>query len=98
MENELLGYMGAKIKHLRKSAGFSQDEVAGILQLTRASICNLEKGRQSPSVDTVFRICAIYQVTPNDLFPPIPRVKFETVRTEVLVPKTIEKLKMQILP
>jgi len=61
--------VGKKIKQLRKSFSLSQEELGFKIDLTRASIINIEAGRSSTTLETFLNICFILKVTPNDILP-----------------------------
>jgi transcriptional regulator with XRE-family HTH domain len=61
--------VGQRIKLLRKKSGLSQEELGFKIDLTRASIINLEAGRCSTTLETFLHICFILKVTPNDILP-----------------------------
>lgn len=61
--------LGSRIKVARKNAGITQDEVAGRMQLSRASIVNIEKGRQHPPIHTIWEMAKMFEVSISDLIP-----------------------------
>ncbi len=42
--------LGGKIRRIRKQNGFSQEEIAGILQIPRSSVVQIEKGNRNISI------------------------------------------------
>ena len=68
--NEILKYM-RQIKHM---SGKSVAEKIGCAPNTLA---NWEKGKVSPPVDAAFKLCEVYDITPNQLFgyEPIPDIE-----------------------
>lgn len=72
--------IGERIRNFRLSAGISQELFADLLNMTRASVVNIEKGRQRPSVFLLVRIAEILSVDYIDLIPVelnIEKVKHE---------------------
>lgn len=65
--------LGAKIKELRLNRGFNQEDFAKLLNLTRASIVNIEQGRQRVSIHLLYDICKIANVSIKDILPDIQR-------------------------
>jgi transcriptional regulator with XRE-family HTH domain len=63
----LYAALGRRIAKLRKDRGLTQAGLAGLLGLTRASIANIERGRQKFLVHTVLQLVAALRVSPNDL-------------------------------
>lgn len=53
---------------LREKAGLSQNALARNAQIAQSTLSYLESGSKSPSVDTLFRICAALGVTIPDFF------------------------------
>jgi DNA-binding XRE family transcriptional regulator len=61
--------VGNNIKRYRTEQGVEQDTLATMLALTRASIINIEKGRQRPSLFQVCVIAQFLQISPMDILP-----------------------------
>lgn len=61
--------VGKNIAKHRKALGLSQVDVARMLEMTRPSICNYEKGRQSLSVQRLYEICAAVGAKIPDVLP-----------------------------
>lgn len=59
-EKEFYDIVGKKIKALRERAGHKQEDFAQLLDLSRASIVNIEKGRQTPSFYLVWKLSKIF--------------------------------------
>lgn len=51
--------VGAKIKYARKAKGLKQQEFAKELNLSRASMVNIEAGRQHITLDKLVKICEL---------------------------------------
>jgi transcriptional regulator with XRE-family HTH domain len=58
---------GRRLKTARKSAGMTQETLAAQVGLSRASITNIERGRQHIHVHTMFLICYAVGVHPSNL-------------------------------
>jgi DNA-binding XRE family transcriptional regulator len=54
---------GTKIVELRKKAGLSQTEMAKILNVSKTSIVNWEKGDYNPKVNVVIDMAKYFHVT-----------------------------------
>ena len=52
-----------RIKDLRKKAGYTQEQVADLLNVDRRTISNIEGGRKGCSVDMLLRFSELYGVT-----------------------------------
>ncbi|MDX1752010.1 MAG: helix-turn-helix transcriptional regulator [Salinimicrobium sediminis] len=64
-QNFLYEFLGNKIREIRISSDMSQKELASKLSLSRASIVNIEKGRQHPSLHLIIDISRIFNVPLN---------------------------------
>ncbi len=61
--------LGARIRNARILAGISQEILATHLDLTRASVINIEKGRHKPSLHQLLEIAGILMVHYSILIP-----------------------------
>ena len=59
--------IGVKLVTLRKKHGYSQQEIADKLSVTRQTISNWECGQGAPSLDKAAELAAIYKVSLDDL-------------------------------
>ena len=71
--------MKERIKAIRKTLGFTQQELADRLNIQRGSIASYETGRISPSCSTISLICRELNVSEEwlrngagDMFIPVP--------------------------
>lgn len=62
--------VGLAIRRLRKQRRMKQAELAGLVDMQPAQLCNSEKGNNLPSIKTLRRICDALGVTVNDLVYP----------------------------
>ena len=53
---------------MRKSAGWTQEELADRLEVSRQTIGSLENGRYNPSILLAFRIARLFEATIEDVF------------------------------
>lgn len=73
--------VGARLKSLRVKANLNQGDIAQNVGLSRASISNIENGRQPVTIQTLWRIAQALEVSLRDLIPedreilPPPTVK-----------------------
>ena len=56
-----------KLLELRKQNGMTQDELAQKLGITRAAVCNYEKGIREPSFETLEAFADIFNVSIAEL-------------------------------
>ena len=59
--------LGEKLLKLRKKFGYSQQELADKLSVTRQTISNWECGQGSPTLEKAAELAAIYQLSLDDL-------------------------------
>ena len=55
--------LNIKLKTLRKEHGYTQEQIADILNLTRSSIANYENGINEPSISILVAIADLYNVS-----------------------------------
>lgn len=56
-----------KLFKLRRKQGFSQQEVADLLNISRQTISNWEGGQGSPNLDKAIELSQLYKINLNDL-------------------------------
>lgn len=61
--------LGERIKAARHKAGLKQETFASFLQLSRASIVNIEKGRQHPPIYLLWVIAKVLNIEVIELLP-----------------------------
>lgn len=61
--------IGERIRNYRLSAGLGQEVFSELLNMTRASVVNIEKGRQRPSIFLLISIARILNIDYIDLVP-----------------------------
>ncbi|MZP31356.1 helix-turn-helix domain-containing protein [Heliobacterium undosum] len=57
----------ARLKHLRTNKGLTQEELANILGVERATLASWETGRREPDFETVKKIAAYFSVSLEQL-------------------------------
>ena len=72
-DKELAIYIGAKIKEFRLKRNLTQKELAKLVNVGDTTIANYEKGFRSPKKDTMFDLANAFNVSIDDLFPPIQK-------------------------
>ncbi len=68
--NDLRPVLGARIKELRRQLKLSQEELAHRAGLHWTYLSDLERGRQTPTVDVVNRLARALRVTLAEFFAP----------------------------
>ena len=59
--------IGERLKEARKKAKMSQEEVAEILNTSRSNISKYENGNLEPNIQTLKKLCEIYNVSADYL-------------------------------
>ena len=57
--------IGELLRKTRKSLGYTQEEVAEMLDLASRYISDIERNKTKGSVDTLVKLCNIYHITPT---------------------------------
>lgn len=78
---DLKKYIGNQIKTFRKSAGFTQDELAKRLNTTKQTISRYEKGERKANQDMLFKLCDIFNVSIDDFFPVLSKNAVESTNS-----------------
>jgi transcriptional regulator with XRE-family HTH domain len=58
---------GRNLARAREAAGHSQEAVAGLAELHRTAVGQLERGERIPRADTVVKLCGALRVGPEVL-------------------------------
>lgn len=90
---DLKKYIGNQIKTFRKSAGFTQDELAKRLNTTKQTISRYEKGERKANQDMLFQLCDIFNVSIDDFFPVLSKNAVESTNS---IPDDPDLLTQQI--
>ena len=61
--------IGKKIQMFRKSGGFTQEELADLVGISRSHMGYLEQGRRNASLKVLKKISRIFKVSLASLFP-----------------------------
>ncbi len=67
--DEVYVTIGKKIRQARKERGLKQDDLARAISFTRASITNIERGKQRVLLHTVCEIAVALAMEPSSLLP-----------------------------
>ncbi|RBP97446.1 transcriptional regulator [Bifidobacterium aemilianum] len=62
--------MDNRLAELRKSRGWSQEQLADMLGVSRQTVISIEKGRFDPSLPLAFRLSDAFGLTIEDIFRP----------------------------
>ncbi|MGI6004332.1 MAG: helix-turn-helix domain-containing protein [Christensenellales bacterium] len=67
--------IGRIIRQLRESKGMTQEVLSGLAGLDRTHYSKIERGLRSPTIDTLFKISAALEISPQLL---IEKIEMET--------------------
>ena len=56
------------IAESRRSAGWSQEDLASLLSVSRQTVIALERGKYNPSLPLAFRLARVFGTTIEELF------------------------------
>lgn len=62
-------FIAIRVQELRSKKGFTQEEFANKIGLSRASVINIEKGRQQLSLKNLYLICKFCEVKSTEILP-----------------------------
>lgn len=57
--------IGDILKRTRKSLGYTQEDVAEMLDLAPRYVSDIERNKTKGSIDTLVKLCNIYHITPT---------------------------------
>ena len=57
--------IGTLLRKTRKSLGYTQENVAELLDLASRYISDIERDKTKGSIDTLVKLCNIYNITPT---------------------------------
>ena len=61
-------FIGSKIRQLRKERDLTQAELASRIGVQQSDLCRMENGEYKVSLDTLFRILAVFGMDIGDFF------------------------------
>lgn len=60
--------LGIKIKRLRQSKGYSQEQFAEAIGVATRTLCGIETGKNFLTADTLEKILTTLEISPEELF------------------------------
>lgn len=60
--------MEHRIKELRSSFGYTQEQLSEKLGVSRQTVISIENGRYKPSLELAYKIAKLFQLTIEDVF------------------------------
>ena len=77
--------IGARIAALRREAGMSQAQLAGLLQVSPSAVGMYEQGRREPSADTLVELARIFSVSVDYILTGTPAPSEEQALEQMLL-------------
>ncbi len=71
MPSNLQIVFGQRVRAERERQGLSQSQLAKLLEMHQPDLCDLEKGRHAPTLETVEKIAGKLSVQVTDLLSPV---------------------------
>ncbi len=65
--NISMGKFCERLKELRKDLNLSQQQLASIIGTNNSSVCDWERGRSQPDIETIIKLCKLFQVSADYL-------------------------------
>lgn len=62
--------MTSRLRALRRQRGWTQEALAGRLQVTRQTVYAIEAGKYNPSLPLAFKIAALFESRIEEVFHP----------------------------
>ena len=59
--------VGNVLRELREKSGRSQEVVSGLADIGRTHLSALERGERRPTLDTLFKLAAVLNMSPADI-------------------------------
>jgi transcriptional regulator with XRE-family HTH domain len=84
MKEKCFEFLRVKLKEFRKSQNLRQEDIAQILGITRVGYANIEGGKQHITADKIYVLCCVFNVEPNNFYPPIERVEPKVKKVKVV--------------
>lgn len=75
-KEEIAIIIGENIKQYRLQNGWTQQELGSKIGMSKNAIGNYEKGFRSPKKDTMFDLANAFNISIDDLFPPVQKDPF----------------------
>lgn len=88
---------GNKLKLAREALGLTQEKVAEYLGLGPRYISDIERNKTKGSIDTLIKLCNIYNITPNDLLSEYIYFDMETNNIELSAFYSLTKENQQVI-
>jgi len=83
----LYAKIGQRIREVREQSDsqISQQQLADVLELTRTSITNIEKGNQKITLDALYKLCEYFRIEVREVLPDVTSVLAQPKSVDVEV-------------
>lgn len=88
-------FIGTAIRQRRKKLGLTQEQLAKLMDTSRASLANIEIGRQNVLVHQLLNFAAALDMKIEDLLPPQPTFKQAASPSDFPLPDGLNRLQKQ---
>ena len=79
----LYNVIGKRIRVEREKEGYKQTEFAQLLQISRASLVNIEQGRQRAPLHIIYEVARLLKIGVSDLLPNVNEIAAQDVNKEL---------------
>ncbi|NVM23249.1 MAG: helix-turn-helix transcriptional regulator [Desulfobacterales bacterium] len=86
-EKAIRKQLGMRIKTLREQKGWRQEDIQDKTEFSSRYLGRIERGTVNPTLDTLLRLCEIFEVELSELFRLIDTEKETSLQREKLVVK-----------
>ncbi len=62
-----MGIQFSKLKIYRKQYGFTQEDIAGKLGVSRQAVAKWERGESLPDIESCIKLADLYEITYKDM-------------------------------
>ena len=76
--------VGDRLQDIRKKKGWSQEDLGAQLGLSRTSIINMEAGRQTLTMENLYKVCLALECDPQNVIPTIRELGDEYIGPELV--------------
>ena len=78
-QDALYAHIGTLIKARRKHTKLTQETLSARIGISRASLANIETGRQTLLVHQLYALATVLELSPADLLPPVMPLEAEAL-------------------
>lgn len=91
----LYRHIGSTIKLKRKQLGLTQEQLANRMATSRASLANIETGRQNVLVHQLYSFAEKLDLKIEDLLPPVIAIESDSLPINFPLPKDLSRIQRE---